>query len=121
MVRYKSFSLPPNYRQITAKSLSIVLESLRHLQASMGVQTSLQKVVTHWYSEVLLSDTLPTSLRHLLRHLHRHSAIISSIIYTVFRDKNKKTSNFTAGGLTTKIFYDGISDILKISVIPHKP
>ena len=30
MVRYKSFSLPPHYRHITAKSLSIVLESLRH-------------------------------------------------------------------------------------------
>ena len=30
-VRYKSFSLPPYYRHITAKLLSIVLESLRHL------------------------------------------------------------------------------------------
>ena len=34
MVRYKSFSLPSHYRHyyrhITAKSLSIVLESLRH-------------------------------------------------------------------------------------------
>lgn len=38
-----------------------------------------------------------------------------------FGIKIKKNSNFTAGGLTTKIFYDGISDILKISVIPHKP
>ena len=74
MVRYKSFSLPPNYRQITAKSLSIVLESLRHL--------------------------LPTSLRHL----HRHSAIISSIIYTFFRDKNKKTPTSQLGGLLQRYF-----------------
>ena len=31
-----------------------------------------------------------------------------------------KKSNFTAGGLTAKSVYDGISDILKISVIPYK-
>lgn len=37
-----------------------------------------------------------------------------------FRDKNKKNSNFTVGGLTAKSIYDGISDILKISVIPYK-
>ena len=66
MVRYKSFSLPPNYRHITAKSLSIVLESLRHL--------------------------------------HRHSAIISSIIYTFFRDKNKKTPTSQLGGLLQRYF-----------------
>ena len=55
-----------HYRQITAKSLSIVLESLRHL--------------------------------------HRHSAIISSIIYTFFRDKNKKTPTSQLGGLLQRYF-----------------
>lgn len=123
-VCYKSFSLPANYRQITfyrsRKSPTFTPTSLRHLLPTFtsrnGRINCITKVVTHWYSEVLLSDTLPTFVTDksptftptftptLHRHLHRHSVIISSIICTVFRDKNKKPPTSQPGVLLQRYF-----------------
>lgn len=95
-VRYKSFSLPPLLPPNHLLSFSKVSDIChRHLLPTFtsrnGRINFITKVVTRWFSEFLLSDTLPTFVSDKSPTFTptslRHSAIISSIIYTVFRDK----------------------------------